>query len=275
VPSHFTEIVYWRLSRGYYNTPGGHVRIYHPRVLAARLREAGLSITRVRYVHFIDSLVWLRFCLTDFLRPSKPASGYEAAILLAVAANARCRRGARCAPPSAARDSSPRSTPRAPRLAQELHVRRPQEPPLIHADTALEQAIAVTNTRPPVAIMDEPQSTGMPGEVPSLTDTGRVAESFFSSRYGIDQSVAADLLAVAMSKGGEHAELFFEHREGSNITFEQQAVKSASRSKTQGVGIRVIQGDAIGYAYTEDLGRDAMRRAADTPPARQPRRQPE
>ncbi len=104
----------------------------------------------------------------------------------------------------------------------------------------------------------------MPGEVPSLTDTGRVAESFFSSRYGVDQSVAADLLAVAMSKGGEHAELFFEHREGSNITFEQQAVKSASRSTTQGVGIRVIQGDAIGYAYTEDLGRDAMRRAADT-----------
>jgi TldD protein len=28
--------------------------------------------------------------------------------------------------------------------------------------------------------------------------------------------------------------------------------------------VRVIQGDAIGYAYTEDLGRDSMRRAADT-----------
>ncbi len=67
-----------------------------------------------------------------------------------------------------------------------------------------------------------------------------------------------------MSRGGEHAELFFEHREGSNITFEQQAVKSASRSTSQGVGIRVVQGDAIGYAYSEDLTRDAMRRAADT-----------
>jgi len=98
----------------------------------------------------------------------------------------------------------------------------------------------------------------------TATDTGRVAEMFFSSRYGIDQAVAAGLLASAMSRGGEHAELFFEHREGSNISFEQQAVKSASRSTTQGVGIRVIQGDAIGYAYTEDLGRDAMLRAADT-----------
>ncbi len=97
-----------------------------------------------------------------------------------------------------------------------------------------------------------------------MTDAGRIAESFFHDRYGIDEAAAASLLATAMSRGGEHAELFFEHREGSNITFEQQAVKSASRSTTQGVGVRVIQGDAIGYAYTEDLGRDAMRRAADT-----------
>lgn len=101
-------------------------------------------------------------------------------------------------------------------------------------------------------------------EVRRLSDAGIAAEAFFNARYSIDKAVAADLLGVAMSRGGEHAELFFEHREGSNISFEQQAVKTASRSITQGVGIRVIQGDAIGYAYTEDLGRDAMRRAADT-----------
>ena len=97
-----------------------------------------------------------------------------------------------------------------------------------------------------------------------MADNGHESARFFSSRYGIDQSIASDLLAAAMSRGGEHAELFFEHREGSNITFEQQAVKTASRSTTQGLGVRVVQGDAIGYAYTEDLSRDAMRRAADT-----------
>lgn len=97
-----------------------------------------------------------------------------------------------------------------------------------------------------------------------MADPGRVAESFFSDRFSIDQTAAADLIATAMSRGGEHADLFFEHRESSNITFEQQAVKSASRGTTQGVGIRVIQGDAIGYAYTEEFTREAMRRAADT-----------
>jgi len=97
-----------------------------------------------------------------------------------------------------------------------------------------------------------------------MTDSGRLAETFFNSRYGIDTAIAADLLGIAMNRGGEHAELYFEHREGSNITFEQQTVKTASRSTTQGLGVRVLLGDAIGYAYTEDLSRDAMRRAADT-----------
>jgi TldD protein len=97
-----------------------------------------------------------------------------------------------------------------------------------------------------------------------VTDAARLSESFFRDRYAIDQNTASEVLGLSMSRGGDRAELFFEHREGSNIAFEQQAVKSASRSITQGVGIRVLQGDAIGYAYTEDLSRDAMRRAADT-----------
>jgi len=97
-----------------------------------------------------------------------------------------------------------------------------------------------------------------------VTDTGRIAEAFFHDRYAIDTASAADLLDTALGRGGEYAELFFEHREGSNITFEQQAVKTASRSTSQGVGVRVIQGDAVGYAYSEDLSRESMRRAADT-----------
>jgi ubiquinone/menaquinone biosynthesis C-methylase UbiE len=86
VPSHFTEMLYWRLSWGYWHTPGGHVRIYKPRALATVLARSGLAVEDVRYVHFIDSVVWLRFCLTDFLRPrARPATDFEAAVMLAVA----------------------------------------------------------------------------------------------------------------------------------------------------------------------------------------------
>lgn len=85
VPSHFTELVYFRISEGYRNAPGGHVRIYAPHVLIARLYSCGLQVTSFRYVHFVDSLIWLRYCLTDAVRRKRPRTDFEAAVLLAVA----------------------------------------------------------------------------------------------------------------------------------------------------------------------------------------------
>ena len=87
---------------------------------------------------------------------------------------------------------------------------------------------------------------------------------FMRGRYGIDAAMAQSLLDAALSRGGEYAELYFEHRTSGSIAFEQQAVKSANRSISQGLGVRVLLGEAVGYAYTEDLSRDAMTRAADT-----------
>jgi SAM-dependent methyltransferase len=90
VPSHFTELVYWRLSHDYSRTPGGHVRIYGARVLATKLARAGLRVEDARYVHFIDSLMWLRFCIADFARGTRrPVSDFEAAVLVAMAADRR------------------------------------------------------------------------------------------------------------------------------------------------------------------------------------------
>jgi SAM-dependent methyltransferase len=89
VPSHFTEIPFWKLSRGYYDTQGGHLRIYTPDSLFNRLRGAGFAISGYRYVHFTDSLFWLRFCVTDLLRGGRPRDDYHAAILIAVAAERR------------------------------------------------------------------------------------------------------------------------------------------------------------------------------------------
>ena len=85
VPSHFTELLYWKLSRGYRQAPGGHVRIYRPRALARMLASSGLPLASVRYLHFLDSLFWLRFCLADFLRPQRPRTAFEQAVALAVA----------------------------------------------------------------------------------------------------------------------------------------------------------------------------------------------
>ncbi|MCC7365082.1 MAG: metalloprotease TldD [Dehalococcoidia bacterium] len=97
-----------------------------------------------------------------------------------------------------------------------------------------------------------------------MSDPSTEALQLFSNRYGIDPAMMSSLLSVALSRGGEFAELFFEHRTNGAIVWEDQQVKSASRHIAQGVGIRVVHGDSIGYAYTESLELDAMRRAAET-----------
>jgi TldD protein len=97
-----------------------------------------------------------------------------------------------------------------------------------------------------------------------MTNYGNPGLAFFRDRYGIDANEARRVLDAALSHGGDYAELYFEHRTSGNIQFEQQIVKSANRSINQGLGVRVLLGEAVGYAYTEDLSTDAMLRAADT-----------
>lgn len=90
----------------------------------------------------------------------------------------------------------------------------------------------------------------------------RSVAQFFNDRFSIDEAVMESLLGAALARGGDFAELFFEHKRSGAISFEDQRVKSSHAALSQGVGVRVVRGDAIGYAFTEDLSLDAMRRAA-------------
>jgi TldD protein len=93
---------------------------------------------------------------------------------------------------------------------------------------------------------------------------GGESAAFFRRQFAIDDQIIAELLGVALERGGEYAELYFEQRESGNIVFEEQRVKNVGGGLMQGLGVRVVSGDAIGYAYTEDLSRETMRRAAAT-----------
>ena len=80
----------------------------------------------------------------------------------------------------------------------------------------------------------------------------------------VDAALAEKLLATALARGGDYADLFFEYRAGGGLVFDEGILKSASRGVSMGLGVRVQKGDATGYAYVERLDWDAMRRAADT-----------
>ncbi|MFT3767724.1 MAG: metallopeptidase TldD-related protein [Minicystis sp.] len=80
----------------------------------------------------------------------------------------------------------------------------------------------------------------------------------------IDAATCERLLGVALSKGGDYADLFFEYRAAGSLSFDEGILKAASRGVSVGVGVRVQRGDATGYAYTEDLTWESMKRAAET-----------
>src|ERR1051325_10559882 len=81
---------------------------------------------------------------------------------------------------------------------------------------------------------------------------------------GIDAALCERLLSLALAKGGDYADLFFEYRAGGGLVFDEGILKSASRGVSLGLGVRVQRGDATGYAYVEDLSWEAMKRAAET-----------
>jgi TldD protein len=86
--------------------------------------------------------------------------------------------------------------------------------------------------------------------------------AFFTERFNITLAEIESLLAVALSKGGDYADLYFEHTVHHNLSLEEQIVKSATRSVTQGVGVRVLSGERTGYAYCDEIEREAIHNAA-------------
>jgi len=82
--------------------------------------------------------------------------------------------------------------------------------------------------------------------------------------YAIDAEIARKLLTIALEKGGEFADLFFEYRAGGSFVLDEGILKSVSRGVSIGLGVRVQRGDATGYAYVESLSFDDMAKAART-----------
>ncbi len=72
------------------------------------------------------------------------------------------------------------------------------------------------------------------------------------------------LLAAAMERGADFAEVYAERNEFTAVTLEEDKVKSAQNGLSQGVGVRVISGPRVGYAYSDDLDEEALLRAAKT-----------
>ena len=71
------------------------------------------------------------------------------------------------------------------------------------------------------------------------------------------------VIHLALSQGGEFGEVYIEHRISRSILLEEGKFKSAVFGISQGAGVRVISGDKTGYAYTDEVTREKLGRAAE------------
>jgi TldD protein len=87
--------------------------------------------------------------------------------------------------------------------------------------------------------------------------------SLLDTYFHVSKADINKALTAALAKGAEFADMFFEYRITSDLSFEEDIVKSARRGIVQGVGIRAVKGDQIGFAFTEDLSLEKMLAAAN------------
>ena len=89
------------------------------------------------------------------------------------------------------------------------------------------------------------------------------SDSIFAVRFGITRQDLESYLGEALSQGGDYADLYFEYLATSSIGIDESMVKSAAQGVSMGVGVRVISGERTGYAYSDDLAPEKIRKAAN------------
>lgn len=84
------------------------------------------------------------------------------------------------------------------------------------------------------------------------------------THFGIGTDDLQKIIREALSKGGDYADLFFEHTLYNTISLRDGEVNRASSTIDFGVGIRVVSGDKTGYAYVENTFLPDLLKAAHT-----------
>lgn len=87
---------------------------------------------------------------------------------------------------------------------------------------------------------------------------------FFEENFGVTREGMKKILEVALSKGGEFSEIFFEYRIANSVRMEEDIIKESSERIGLGTGVRVLNGEQTGYGYTNDLSFEKMKQAALT-----------
>ena len=82
------------------------------------------------------------------------------------------------------------------------------------------------------------------------------------AHFNVSENDLRKVMTVALEKGGDYADLYFQHTFSNSLTLQDGAVNRASSNIDYGVGIRVVSGDQQGYAFVENITLEEMMKAA-------------
>jgi len=82
--------------------------------------------------------------------------------------------------------------------------------------------------------------------------------------FGVTHADVRKTLTAALEKGGDYADLFFEHTYTNSVGLQDGDVNRTNSNIDFGMGVRVLSGDQTGYAYIENITLEEMLKAART-----------
>ena len=72
MPRWLPEAINWKLSDDYHHVPGGHIRIYTDKELAAKAKSAGLVLEGRGYAHGLHTPYWWIKCAVGVTNDGHP-----------------------------------------------------------------------------------------------------------------------------------------------------------------------------------------------------------
>lgn len=107
------------------------------------------------------------------------------------------------------------------------------------------------------------QPAKLPKQPPTAPPPAPAHTTYFDA-FGVDQGVLRRVIERGLSKGASFSEVFLQHKITHWVGMEDGEVNRAYSTVDLGAGIRVIDGDATGFAFCEDLSEKALLDAAAT-----------
>ncbi|MHB8779779.1 MAG: TldD/PmbA family protein [Candidatus Geothermincolia bacterium] len=79
----------------------------------------------------------------------------------------------------------------------------------------------------------------------------------------IDDELALRVVRRALRQGGDFADIFVERRTSTGLRLEEGKLEEAVTGLEAGAGVRVMRGESVAYAFTDDLSEAALMATAD------------